>query len=752
MIRGGQLPQAEALCRQVLVSEPKNFNALQLLGHVALQRGDYAAAARWLTAALSSNPANATVHSNLAVALLALRRWRDALDCCERALALQPRYPEAHCNRGNALRGLDRLSDGLASYGQAIALSPRFYDAHVGRTNALLALKHYDEALASADRALQLEPRSVEAWGLRGAVLLKLRRPEEALESFDRALSIAPESAETTNNRGTALRDLRRPADALTAFRRALELRPEFVEVWCNVANIGLDAGRYPEALEHCERALRIQPDFIEALNIRGTALRVLKRYQEAASTYQRILELAPRHGQALSFLLSARAYLCDWTERGEHAALVMRRVAAGENASSPHAFLWICDSAEAQLKCASMYCAEQLPPAAPLYRGERYRHGRLRVAYLSADFYDHPVAHLIVGVLERHDRSRFETIGVTLYRDPAAGAMHSRMQQAFDHFYDASGVGDREVALRLKEREIDIMVDLTGHTRGGRLGILAFRPAPVQINYLGFTGTSGAPYVDYLIGDSVAIPGVEDNYYSERIVRMPHSFLPNDGGQPIARETPSRRELGLPETGFVFCAFNNAYKLNPVMFDIWMRLLKETPGSVLWLRGEEGPLRANLSREARVRGVDADRLIFASRIAAMDAHLARYRQADLFLDTLPYGAHATARDALWAGLPVLTCTGNAFATRVAASLLTAMDLPELITSDSMQYAERALTLAHSASSLAELRAKLAHQRATHTVFDTDVYRQHLEAAYITASERQQRGQSPQAFSVTEIR
>jgi protein O-GlcNAc transferase len=752
LIHGGQLPQAEALCRQVLVREPKNFNALQLLGHVALQRRDYPAAAQCLTAALSIDPANATVHSNLSVALLALRRWREALECCDRALVRKPQYPEAHCNRGNALCALDRPGDALASYDQAISLSPRFYDAHAGRTNALLALKHYDEALATGDRALQIAPRSIEAWCLRGTVLLKLKRPEAALESFDRALSLAPDSAEAFNNRGTALRDLRRPADALTAYEHALRLRPEFAEVWCNVANIGLDAGKYQEALEHCERALGIQPDFLDALNIRGTALRVLKRYEEAASTYERILGLAPRYGQALSFLLSARANLCNWSDRAEQAARIIERVGAGESASSPHAFLWISDSAEAQLQCASMYCAEQFPSAAPLYRGERYRHERLRVAYLSADFYDHPVAHLIAGVLERHDRRRFETIGVSLHRDSTAGAMHVRMQQAFDHFYDASGAGDREVALRLKEREIDIAVDLTGHTRGGRLGILAFRPAPVQINYLGFTGTSGAPYVDYLIGDGVAIPGGEENYFSERIVRMPHSFLPNDGGQPIAGETPSRRDLGLPEAGFVFCAFNNTYKLNPVMFDIWMRLLKETPGSVLWLRGGEGPLRANLTREARVRGVDAERLVFAPRIPAMDAHLARYRQADLFLDTLPYGAHATARDALWAGLPVLTCMGNAFATRVAASLLTAADLPELITSNLEQYAERALTLANSSSSLAELRAKLAHQRATLPLFDTDLYRQHLEWAYITASERQRRGESPQSFSVTEIR
>jgi protein O-GlcNAc transferase len=752
LIHGGQLPQAEALCRQVLAREPQNFNALQLLGHVALQKQDYPAAAQWLAAARSVNPANAAVYSNLAVALLGLRRPREALECCDRALALKPQYPEAHCNRGNALCALDRPDDALASFGHAIALVPGFYDAHAGRSNALLTLKRYEEALSSCDRALQIAPRSLDAWCLRGTVLLKFKRPEEALAAFDRALSFSPDSAEAFNNRGTALRDLRRPAEALAAYERALRLRPEFAEVWCNVANIGLDAGKYEEALRHCEEALRIQPDFLDALNIRGTALRVLKRYEEAASTYEKILSGAPRYGQALSFLLSARAHLGNWSERADQAARIIERVGAGESASAPHAFLWLSDSAASQLRCASLYSADQFPAAAPLWRGERYRHERLRVAYLSADFYDHPVAHLIAGVLEHHDRSRFETIGVSLHRDPAAGAMHARMQRAFEHFYDAGEAGDREVALRLREREIDIVVDLTGHTRSGRLGILASRPAPLQVNYLGFTGTSGASYVDYLIGDSVAIPSGQENYFSERIVRMPHSFLPNDDQQPIARETPSRHDLGLPESGFVFCAFNNIYKLNPVMFDIWMRLLEETPTSVLWLRGGEGAMLANLAREAQVRGIDAERLVFAPRIQAMDAHLARYRQADLFLDTLPYGAHATARDALWAGLPVLTCTGNAFATRVAASLLTALELPELVTANLEEYASRALTLANSSSLLAELRAKLAHQRVTRPVFDTDRYRQHLESAYLTMSERQRRGEPPQSFGVADIR
>ena len=752
MIHGGRPAQASALLNEVLRREPLNFNALQLLGHIALQAADYPAAERWLSAARAVNAASPAVHSNLGVALLALHRPAEALECCDRALALKPQYPEAFCNRGHACCALDRPDQGLAGYDRAIALAPGFYDAHAGRAKALSSLGRHREALASCERALELDARNVDAWCRLGGILLRLKRPAEALNAFDRALSLSPDSAEVHNDRGTALRALKRPQEALAAYEKALRLRPQFAEVYCNVANIGLDAGRYAETLGHCERALAIRPDFMDALNIQGTTLRALRRYEEAATVYEKILANDERFGQASSHLLVSRAHVCNWSEREQQASRIIERVASGENASAPHAFLWICDSAPLQLECARLYAEQEFPAASPLWRGERYRHERLRIAYLSADFADHPVAHLIAGVLERHDQDRFETFGISLSHDPAADPMHQRMRRAFAHFHDASGEADGDVAARLREAQIDIAVDLTGHTRGGRLGILAHRPAPVQVNFLGFTGTCGVPYVDYLIGDAVAIPEGQDGYFSEHIIRMPHAFLPNDDRQPVATETPRRSDLGLPPDGIVFCAFNNTYKINPQMFDIWMKLLRETPGSVLWLRAGEGAARTNLAREARTRGVDPDRLVFASRVAAMDAHLARYRQADLFLDTLPYGAHATSRDALWAGLPVLTCTGGAFATRVAASLLTGLGAPELVTQNLDEYAERALAFVHSPARIAEVREKLAQQRAACPVFDTDLYRQHLESAYLTLCERERRGEPKGSLRVPAIR
>lgn len=752
LIHGGRPAQASTLLGEIARREPRNFNALQLLGHIALQAADHCAAERWLSAARAVNAASPTVHSNLSVALLALHRPAEALECCERALALKPQYPEALCNKGHACCALDRPDQGLACYDRAIGLAPAFHDAHAGRAKALLTLRRYAEALASCDRALEINPASVDAWCLRGGVLLRVKRPAEALNAFDRALALAPDSAEAHNDRGTALRTLKHPQQALAAYEKALHLRPQFAEAYCNVANLGLDAGRYEEALGICERALSVRTDFPDALNLLGTTLRGLRRYEEAAAAYEKILAKDPRFGQALSHLLVSRAHVCNWLDREAQASQIIERIVGGECASAPHAFLWVCDRAPLQLECASLYTREEFPAAQPLWQGERWRHERLRVAYLSADFADHPVAHLIAGVLEHHDRSRFETFGVSLHGDPGVSPMGLRMQQAFEHFHDASEAGDREVAVLLREREIDIAVDMTGHTRGGRLGILAHRPAPLQLNYLGFTGTSGASYVDYLIGDSVAIPGNLERFFSERIIRMPHSFLPNDDRQPIAGESPRRRDLGLPESAFVFCAFNNTYKLNPAMFDVWMQILRATPGSVLWLRDGGPAVRANLTREAAARGVASERLVFAQRLSSMDEHLARYRCADLFLDTVPYGAHATARDALWAGLPVLTCLGNAFASRVAASLLTALGFPELVTSNLGEYAARALEYASSPALLAEIRAMLADRKMAGPVLDTDLYRRHLETAYHTIWEHQRGGAAPVGFSVPAIR
>ena len=440
---------------------------------------------------------------------------------------------------------------------------------------------------------------------------------------------------------------------------------------------------------------------------------------------------------------------ICDWGDLGRDWSRLRAGVQAGKRCATPFALLPTNASSAEQLLSARIWTADKNPPATnPVWRGERYHHERIRIAYLSADFHDHPMAILMAGLFEQHDRSRFETIALSFGADPQ-NEMRSRLKGAFERFIDVRQVSDREIAELMRELEVDIAVDLMGFTAGSRTGIFAFRPAPIQVNYLGYAGTLGADYIDYILADRMVVPEAQQVHYAEKLVYLPDTFQVNDSGRRIADRSPTRAQAGLPGQGVIFCSFNNNFKITPDVFDVWMRLLGEVKGSVLWLQQSNEAAAGHLKHEAARRGVAPDRLIFAPRTTLLEDHLARYRLADLFLDTLPYNAHTTASDALWAGLPVLTCMGATFAGRVAASLLNAVGLPELITHSLQDYEGLALKLATDSGLLAEMRAKLQINISACSLFDTNRFRKRLEAAYQTMWEKWQTGDNPASFAVT---
>ena len=434
----------------------------------------------------------------------------------------------------------------------------------------------------------------------------------------------------------------------------------------------------------------------------------------------------------------------CRWDRLGVHARDLVRQVKEGRGIVEPFTFLLVSGDPAEQRLCAER-CAARIPQAATP-PPKRAPDSRTRLAYLSGDFRNHAVAQLTAGLFELHDRSRFEVTGVSFGADDGS-ELRARIERGFDRFIDARTRSDAEVAATLRDLGIDIAVDMSGYMNLARPGILALRPAPIQVNFLGYPGTLGAAFMDYIVADRFLVPEQDAECYSERPVYLPDTYFVNDSKRPIAEDTPSRAELALPQDAFVFCCFNLTAKITPEVFSIWMRLLAQIPGSVLWLLEDNAGARRNLEREAQARGVDAARLVFAPRMRT-DRHLARQRRADLFLDTLPYNAHTTASDALWAGLPVLTCPGRTFAGRVAGSLLRAVGLPELIARDLAHYEALALELARDAARLAELRAKLERNRATAPLFDTDRFRRHIEAAYATMREIALRGESPRSFAV----
>jgi predicted O-linked N-acetylglucosamine transferase (SPINDLY family) len=605
-----------------------------------------------------------------------------------------------------------------------------------------------DDAVASFDRLLRVQPASPDVLNNRGVALQQGQRFDEALESFDRALKLKPDYADALNNRATALTDLGRYEEALQAVDKALAVTPNSVSALCNRGAVLRMLDRPDEALVWFDRALALEPSSAVVLNRRARLLYFLKRHKEAAEDFQRLLKVDPKRPYIRGLVFELKLAACDWSDFDASVADVSARVERGEVVEHPLNFAWYTQSAAAQARCTEIFAAREWPaPRKALPAPPRYKHERIRLGYFSPDLREHPISYVFAGLIERHDRRRFEVSAFSFSLDDGS-AMRARLMRTFDRFNDVGTMVDLKAARLIREQQIDVVIDLAGFTASNRGAVLAYRPAPLAVNFQGF-GT-GAPFIDYIIADQQTVPGAFEKYYREKVVRMPDYWVPADNAERIAEVAPSRAELGLPEKAFVFCAFNGASKIAPMMFAVWMRLLGAVEDSVLWLRYDNDEACANLRREAEQRGVKGERLVFARRIS-LPEHLARHRHAGLFLDTYPYGAHTTASHALWAGLPVLTMRGETFVSRVGASLLTAMGLPELIAESLDDYEALALNLARDSDRLGALRAKLMAARSTAPLFDTDRYVRHIESAFVTMIERQRRGQPPASFDVAPL-
>jgi protein O-GlcNAc transferase len=709
----GRLPEASALYEAILKVDPEHFDAQCLLGVVESQYMNFQA----------------------------------AFERFSRALMLNPNSVQAHASMGDALFALGRFTDAVASFDRALAIEPSRAELLNNRGNALLKLERREEALASYDRSLAFKPGAAEVLCNRGNVLRELGRPEEALADYAASLSSKPDYPQALYHRGAALRDLKRHAQALAAYTAALAIKPDYAEALCDRGNTLLELSRHDEAIADYTRALTNRPHFAEALYNRGIALSALGRHEPAAQQFVQLLRIEPDFPNARGELFYSRLHCCNWTDYADNVQQIKRDIVAGKRSATPFAFLSVSDAPSEQLQCARTYCKVKCASSVSLlWTGGNYRHDALRVAYISADFYNHATTYLMAELFELHDKSRFEIYAISLGPD-RKDAMRARLESAFNRFVDVRDRSDREVAGLLRELEIDIAVDLKGYTRDCRPNILTFRPAPIQVNYLGYPGTMGAPFIDYILADRFVIPEAQRPFYSEKVAYLPDSYQPNDSKRRIGEVIATRHEVGLPEACFVFCSFVTHYKIVPRVFDSWMSILAKVEGSVLWLLTGNEEAMGNLRRSAETRGISAKRLFFAPRMTQA-AHLARHRLADLYLDTLPINAHTTASDALWAGLPLVTCLGSGFAGRVSGSLLSALGLTELIAETREGYEALAVNLARDVNRLAEIRAKLARNRATHPLFDTDRLCRHIESAYETMSQRHQRGELPVSFVV----
>lgn len=691
--------------------------------------------------ALKSKPNFARAHNNRGLALQELKRFEEALNSYTAALNIEPDYVEAHYNCGNVLQELKRFEEALESYERALKIKPDYAEAWNNRGNALSELKRFDQALDSYARAVQIKPNFAAAYHNRGATLQELEHFEEALDSYARALKIKPDFADAANNRGVTLQRLGRLEEALESYALALKIKPDFAEAHNNRGVTLQKLERCQEALESYESALRIKPEFARAYDNRGLALQELKRFEEALDSFTRALKIQPDSDWTLGTWLHMKMHVCDWSDLDSWIADLVAKIQQGKKASPPFSVLALIDSLSLQRQAAETWVREKCPPSRLLPPIAKCgRHERIRVGYFSRDYRTHPVSMLTAEMFERHDRSRFEVYAFSFGPD-TRDEMRKRMERAFDRFIDVRSRSDLEIVQLARSMELDIAVDLGGFTEGSRPSVFAMRSAPLQVSYLGYPGTLGAEYIDYLIADPTIVPLEHQGYYAEKIIYLP-SYQANDSKRVISSRRFTREELGLPRTGFVFCCFNSNYKIAPGTFDSWMRILRQVEGSVLFLVADDATVQRNLRKEAAARGVAADRLVFGSKLPAPE-YLARYRTADLFLDTLPYNAATTASDALWAGLPILTRMGESFTARVAASLLTAIGLPELVTTTPEHFEAMAIELSGDPGRLAELRDRLHGNRLTMPLFDTAQFTRHLENAYTQVYERYQADLSP---------
>ena len=631
---------------------------------------------------------------------------------CRQILAASPDDFSTNQLLGAVCFQQGRIAEALAFFDRAVALRPGFAILS-NRGAALQMLNRLDEALASYDHALALQPGHAVLLYNRGRTLQDLGRFEEALEAYDQALRGDPNSAAALNNRGNVLRSLNRHAEALASYDRALALQPGNVEALYNRGNMQWSVNR---------------------------------NYAAAIRDLEKCVALNPGYDYALGELLYLRLHGGDWRDFERMRARINDGVRAGRRVVQPFHYQAISESQADLQACAVIFTHQYFPPAAPLAAARPRRPEKIRLGYAAGEFREHATAWLMAGLFEQHDATKFELVAFDNGWDDGS-PVRARLNAAFEKIIDISRLSNRAAAERIRDEEIDILVNLNGYVGLHRTGVFAHRPAPVQVNYLGSPATMGAPYMDYFIADRILIEESEEKFYSEKTVILPDSYQVNDSRRALPQSGPGRAACGLPERGLVFCSFNSSYKLTPEIFAVWMNILKAAPGSVLWLLENNPEFAANLRRAAGAAGVAAERLVFAPMIPP-DRHLARMTEADLFLDLLPCGGHTTASDALWAGVPLLTCRGHTFAGRVAASLLHAVGLPELVTQNLGDYQALALALAGDPARLKALRQTLAQNRTSAPLFDTARFRRHIEAAYSTMWEIFQRGEAPRAFAV----
>ena len=694
--QNGRLQDAEFMYKNLLQISPSHIGAKTMLGMLYVQTERAVEGIRLLKSSLIKDPKQFWAHNALGVGLLNTKKFQEAIFSFNKALILKPDYIDAYFNLGKTQRALRQYKDAIVSYSKCIDL---------------------DKGYASAYNNI-------------GTIYLDdLQEYEKSVANFQKFVTLVPDSSPGLYNLGTALKELKRYDDALVSYDRAIQLKPDYAEAYCNQGVTFGELKRYDDALVSYDRAIQLKPDYAEAYYNQGVTLGELKRYDDALVSYDRAIQLKPDVDYLFGNVIHTKMHLCDWGNLDTLVNQLTEKIIKHQVSTTPFITLALIDNPELQKQSAETYINDKHPTSNALPKIRKYlKHQKIRIGYFSADFHNHATMHLMAELFEYHDKNKFELIAFSFGPDQQ-DEWRQKAISNFDQFIDVRSNSDIEVASLARELTIDIAVDLKGFTQDGRASIFAHRAAPIQVNYLGYPGTMGAEYMDYIIADPILIPDDKREHYSEKIAYLPNSYQVNVKERLISDKSLSRKEVGLPDNAFVFCSFNNNYKITPETFDRWMRILQLVEGSILWIFKSNETAVENLKKEAELRGIDSSRLVFASFLP-VEEHLKRIQLADLFLDTLPYNAHTTASDALRVGLPVITLMGESFASRVAASLLNAVGLPELITTTPKGYESLAIELATKPKFLREIKDKLFTNLSTSPLYNTKLFTQDIETAY----------------------
>jgi predicted O-linked N-acetylglucosamine transferase (SPINDLY family) len=740
-LNNNQLQESEKTLQKIIKSKVKHVDVHFLMGNVLGMQQKYQEALGHFQAALKLDPKRPDVYLNLGTTFDELKSHIEAIKAFKKSLAIDSKNALTWLALGKAYFGAEQNDSALESFNQSLALNPQ--DARTWYNLGIVQgkLEIYDAAIASYDKALELQANLPEALVNKGNILYKKQELDFALKAYEKAIALKKDLVEAYVGKVQVCKTFGRLDDAYRTCIEGLEINPQHIELLNQLGLVFVGFYKYEDGVKAYDEVLKIDPKNAQVRLHRGEALAMLTRYEEALAEFNNVYKLNPQLDSFMETFVHTKMLLCDWAEFDKYLSMMKNTVALPDNSGTPFISLSTLDIEHqylvAKKASAQFHIDREILRVNPI-RSNR----KIRVGYISADFRTHPVARLTAELFELHDRDAFEVFGFAAKGAHADDPYRQRLMAGFDEFIDVEGLPTEEFYLKVLSYNLDILMDLGGHTADSVMARLNMRLAPIQMSYIGHPGTSGASFIDYTIGDRVLIPQESQPYYSEKILYMPHCFQVNDSKREIPQDLFTKEDFDLPADQFVFCSFNNNYKINPTMFDSWSRILTRVPHSVLWLLGGNPTTQHNLLKEAKTRGIDPSRLIFASRVS-YDKYLARFRVADLFLDTLPFNAGTTASDCLWAGLPVLTTLGDAFAGRMAGSLLMAMRLPELVANTLEEYENKAVELAQDPARIKALKETIENNRFTTPLFDSKSFTKDLELGYQKMMDRFYNQQEP---------